>query len=506
MSSHNLSSHNMSSHSAPVDPVAVAQTLIHYRWRWIIPTVTIASIALVYAVFKSATWESSQALLVRDEAIGGLRPGRFDDPDSMKSAQETVLEMAKSRSVVTAALRQVGPASGSAPANWPTARDIKYLRRQITIAAPNGAEFGRTEVFYLKVQDNDPDRAVALTRAVCDGLDARLRTLRDDKSQSLIDELTKTVEMTRVDLDEATQRLSAKECSVGSDLGELRILNEVSSGASNLRQTLIEVKSELRQARTAQITNENLLELLAAAKLDPSQLISTPNKLLEAQPGLRQMKDGLVAAKLLTAQLLGDLTDQHPKVRSAVASQEEIERHLRGELDSAVAAIKAEMKLDESRIADLQQQVDGIDGRMNRLAEVRADYSNLITEVRQRGELFSKAQKDLSDARANQIAAHTASLITMLDGPALGDSPIGPGRSLIVLCGLCGGLMAGLGFVFLTVPVNPLPENPLSEISPPRTASAETLNRRPNFSDLVPRGLSLKEALNRITQYIPTWN
>ena len=63
----------------------------------------------------SATWRASQAIVVRDEAGGIARLGRFDSTDSMKAFQETVLEVARSREVVSGALRALGPQRQPAP-------------------------------------------------------------------------------------------------------------------------------------------------------------------------------------------------------------------------------------------------------------------------------------------------------------------------------------------------------------------------------------------------------
>ncbi len=480
---------------------AVCQTLITYRWRWIVPTVLITTLALGYALVRTAKWQATQALLVRDEANGSRsRPGQFDDPQLMKTAQETVLELVKSRGVANVALTKVGRIAN--PSYQPSSKEVNKLREAISVSAPNGSEFGRTEVFYIKVSHKDREKAMTLTDAVCDALDERLRELRDHKAQSLIDELTKTAEMVRSDLNEATRQLADKERAVGSDLAELRILNESSSGESNLTQTLIDVKSELRQARMAQKTSEQLLEILKKAEDDPNKLISTPNRLLEAQPALRQLKDGLMAAKLLTAQLLGELSSVHPKVMSTVASQEEIRRHIHNELPSSTASIQAELKLGATLMNDLQEQVNEITVRITRLAEVRAEYGNLVTEVERRTMILSEAQKNLSDARASQIAAHSASVMTLLDGPSIGDSPVGPSRSMIALCGLFGGLMTGLGIVFLTVPTTDPQPSPalLTESNEPREIVEQNEVNNPSH------GLSLKEALSRISQFLPSWN
>jgi uncharacterized protein involved in exopolysaccharide biosynthesis len=488
-----------------VSPRDVAKALAAYRLRWIAPAVIITLASLGYVSLRQPVWEASQSLLVRDEAAGSVsRPGRFDSADDMKTAQETILELATSRGVLRAALSKVGPpANCEEPRRWPTKRDVEEAQRAIRLVAPNGAEFGSTEVFHLKVRSKDPKRAVALAQAVCRQVDARMGRLRDRRAQSLIEELNAAVDLARADLDRATVQLSAVEREVGGDLAELRILSESANGESNLRQTLIQLRNEQRQAEATARTTEQLLAMLKAAQQDPSQLVATPNELLEAQPALRQLKDGLIAAQLRTATLLGEMSQAHPKVKAALESQGYIRRRLHAELDAAVRGLEAQLRLSADRVGSVEQQLADVAGRMERLAALRARYGNLVAEARQRSETLKQAEHDLAAARASQAAALSASLITRLDEPAAGNDPLGPSNARILLIGLAGGLLAGLGVVFLTVPLtSPDAEAAASVDAPPHHRQYAALRD----SDAAYHGLSLRQALQRLAESTPSRN
>jgi hypothetical protein len=178
--------------------------------------------------------------------------------------------------------------------------------------------------------------------------------------------------------------------------------------------------------------------------------------LLEAQPALRRLKDGLVDAQLRTAQLLGKMNADHPEVRTAMANEDAVRQQLRSELDVSVRSLKDELQVNKSLIATLETQLADVDNRLNRLAGMRARYGNLVSEVRQRGETLQKAQQDLSEARASQAAAQSASLVTRLDAPVATTNPIGPDAATIIVSGTAGGLAIGLGLVFLFTPGGPL--------------------------------------------------
>lgn len=435
-------------------------TLKQSWWLLAVPFVATILLSLTYALVRPNTWEATQSLHVRDEATGGRplkRSGEFDNPEAMKTAQETILEVAKNQQVIAASLAELGPPEmRSAIGAFPTGLEVEELRKAIRISPPKGAELGRTEIIYLAVKDHSRERAIALTTAVCNQLEARLKELRNGKAQSIIVELEKTESLAHANLDTATAKLQEMETAVGPDLGELRVLNEAGSGESNLRSALNQIKSELRQAETLRNTNVELLKYLRAASQDPGELVATPNRLLESQPALKRLKEGLVDAQLRTAEVLANRTLEHPKVQAARMAEQLVQRDLHKELDTAIRGLEADLAVNESQINALETQSAGVTGRLERLAGLRARYANLVADVKQCSEIFERSKKDLADARASQAGANSVSLLTRLDTPQTGNLPIGPGRTTIVLGGAFGGLLLGMGLVFLVTPLGTL--------------------------------------------------
>ena len=490
-------------------PRDVLRILATHKRHWLIPALIVTVAAAAYAVVRKPTWEASQALIVRNEAANnGMGPGKFAGAGEMKTVQETILELVKSRGVIAASLEEVGPPAGykQTVSAWPTAQDVADVCGVVKLSPPKGAEFGKTEIFYLTVRDRDRDQAEALTGAICGQLQARLQRLRDDKARSMIDELTNAVQIARTDLDESTERLMKIERKVGSDLAELRVLNEAGSGESALRRTIIEIRGELRQTTAAHSGNEQLLTLLKEAKDDPGRLVATPNRLLESQPSLRRLKDGLVDAQLRTAGLQGNMSAKHPLVRAAKQSEEEIGRHLHDELAIAVRGLEVELQLSSDRVALLQRQLDHAVGRLDRLAAVRATYANQVAENDSRSALLRRAEENLAEARGALASAKASSLIARIDEPQAGINPISPSRSMIVLAGLLGGLLVGFGTLFLTAQpatpatlAQPVAPGRVSEPRPVETNPAVRTQAEPTELFTPPlAGLSVRRALEKI--------
>ncbi|MCE9607381.1 MAG: hypothetical protein K8U03_21050 [Planctomycetia bacterium] len=440
--------------SAPVPVLSdIVGLFIRHPLRWALPAVVVAAIASLYAVTKPATWEAALTLTVRAEATGNQGgAGRFRDLSEMKTVQETVLELAKNRAVLEAALRKVGlPANTKVAAGaWPSGADIDDLSDALKLVPPKGAEFGSTEVFYLKVKDNDRARAMALADAVADELLARFQLLRSDKAQSMVRELGVAVDIARRDLQESVTTLGAFETRIGGDLAELRNLEQLGSGDSDLRKLVVELESELRQAENAERNNQELHNLLSAAQADSSRLLATPNRLLESQPALRRLKEGLIDAQLRTSLLLGSRSHEHPEVRASLDAQEEVRRHLHAELAAAAQGVAGELDVAHELVADRRQKAAAARGRLDRLASSRAEYSSLNSQMQYRTRQAEQSERQLVDARAAQAGGAASNLLTRLDKADAGTKPIGPGKTTLLGIGIGGGLMFGIGCLLLT--------------------------------------------------------
>lgn len=439
-----------------VSPHQLVTTLRRYSVLWMAPTIALAALAVVYAVVRPVKWRAAQALVVRDETGGAstTRQGRFDTSEAMKTAQETLVQLSRNPNVVRAALEEAGPFGQREPhIKWPSDEDVGNLQGAISVSPPKGGEFGRNEVIYLSVEAPTPERAVALASAVCNQLEIQLQSLRKAKAESLIGELERAVALAEADLATTTTKLETIEKSVGRDLDELRSLTEANGGTSNLRSASNQLKDEVRRAQIEHDGNTEQLKLLSEAKADSSRLLAAPQRLFEQRPALRRLKEGLVDAQLRTAQLAGKMSADHPEVKAAKLAEDEVRHKLSEEIELVVRNLENDLKVSSALLKTLHEQCTEIDGRLQQVAGLRAEYANQLTDVRQRSETLAKLTKDLGDARASHSAALSASLIARLNKPDPGNAPVGPTPLMIVLAGIGGGLTLGFGLVFLIAPL-----------------------------------------------------
>jgi uncharacterized protein involved in exopolysaccharide biosynthesis len=494
----------------PADFVRLLRT--HVRW-WAVPAVVFAVLAGAYSLVAPREWRATQALIVRPEAasVSEERLGKFADLSEMKTLQETILELAKSQSVVQATLREVGPPNSRQSAQWPSELDVQGLRDDIDMRPPGGAEFGKTEVFYLSVRNSNRDRAGVLATALCKQLESRMQELRDQRALSMMAELQRTVAMADGDLASQIGRLSAFEANVGADLADLRSLNAETGGQGQVSQELQAIETERRANDSHVRENERLLKLLVAAKDDPQQLLATPNSLLVSQPAVSQLKSALVSAQIRTANLLGSREEAHPYVIAAREAETRVRQQLNNEVTVAIRGLQVEIELSADREKSLAAKYAAARDRMSHLAEGRAEYSNLVASVQNHTRLVEAARKNLADARARQAGSHSSSVISRIDGVEAGVWPSGPTRKTITAAGGVGGLLLGLGFVFLFAsPVS----SPVAEVAEvvgatehvhttvvEPVASPIVVSRRTSSEDFgMFRGKSLQEAVRSIQE------
>jgi polysaccharide biosynthesis transport protein len=435
-------------------------TCKQWWWLWVASTVVFGIIGLSYVLlFKKDVWVASQGLVVRDEANGAvMRLGRFQSQTEMKAAQETIIELAHNPQVLHDALKKVGPEPSmfgrSAVEEWPTAKDIEaFTKKGIEVRAPRGAEFGTTEVIYLDTRHTSRKRVYDLNIAICEGLQERLQQMRRARADGVIAELVTATEMARRELNSTTVKLHAVETEAGPDLSDLRGMTDAVSNGNSSRQQLDNVKAELRQSELQLQQLESDLELAEKAFADPEQILA-PNSLLNSQPGLKKLREGLADARLTASQLQGRFTGGHPLVLAAVQAEQEIQVRLHEELGLARQSLVNDAQNRRKYIEKLREQQASLESRLDRLANIRAAYANLVNEVRSRTQILQDAERQLSEAQAARDAAVSCSLLTRIDDPRVGETPEGPGRSTILAGTTVAGLIFGLGIVFLLTPMD----------------------------------------------------
>ncbi len=439
---------------APIQWKHLRYILILFAPLWGGSMILCAVLGMVYAVGSRDYWTASQPMVLRDEANGAVdRLGRFSSQTELKAAQETTLEMARNHEVVKRALQQIGPPGGGDDPAWPSSETVSSAaKKRVNIRAPQGGEFGGSEMIYLQVEEINPARATAFCEAIYRSLSEQMRQVRRVRADSMIAELTHARDLAKRNLNEVSDRLREIEINFGGDLGELRNLSETVIGDGSNRRALDETIRELQIAELELEKLEALNKLLEQGVRNPDHLLVSGGELLSRQPSLQRLKDGLIDAQLERSQLSGRLTDENPKMRAAIATENEIRQAMQSEASSAIRAMQPVLEVERDRVERLHVKQLNHQRRLDRLAEGRTSYAKIAAEVKHRTTLLENAQGVLADAEASRSASLSTNLLARLGSVTTADSPNGMSGTTLTMGSAAAGLIFGLGAVFLVAP------------------------------------------------------
>lgn len=428
---------------------------------------------IIFALMTPKIYQANLPFLVRDEASGPLlKPGRFESLEAMKSAQETIQEITKNPEVLRKALREVGPANWMTNIEeYPAYEDIEDFRGNVWISAANGSELGKTEVIHLNVRSTSRERALQLIQHIADGVRTQLREVRGRRAASIEAELTAALETAQDHLHRITERVVAMEVELGEDLNELRTMSTPFSGEGTLRQALLQLDTQLLTAQSDLDEVTHQIQFFEQAIQRPESLSGVPSDVLDQFPALRELKQGLVKAQLELARVASTYNAKSSRYQQAENQIANIEHRIQTEIQTAIEAAESQAFFVKNRMVSLRQQQDGLRTRIQRLARLRAPYSNLLEELKVATEHYRAARTEYSDAVALQKGTLQTDLLTQLENPEVGTQPVSVSRSKVVLGSLGGGIFISLGLVMLlTNPGHTVSETRLEQLARQRDA------------------------------------
>ncbi len=440
------------------DPLkSLLHNLVRYPFRWLIPAAAVITVACVFAAHHRDRWEANQAVLVRGDASSDSDgSGEFRNSDEMKRVEETILEVARSTPVLEASLLQVGPdpsvEGDEEEGEWPSKSAINRFRKDVQIEPPKGAEFGRTEIFYVKLRAYQPERAVALADAVCRNLQVEFDRVREARLRGTIAELQAKLKLADEELADATEHLAEIESAAGQDLALLRMLEKSTTGHAELTSSVSIAEANLRALRSDHQIKLQLLEQLRNARDHADPLDVIPNETFDYLPELKRLKEALTETELELAQMSGNWTDKYPLVVAAGGRVDEVRAMISETIESAIRSLQAETQFVDSRAEIMENNIAGLKERLQGITRIRAEYSNWLSRVVNAQNLVAETQRRMTSAVGHQVAVANANLINPMGEPECSTGPVGPSQVEIIVVGIAGGLLTGLGFLVLTAP------------------------------------------------------
>ena len=454
----------------------VISTLRRYFPLLIVPAVAGLVLATIYAFFlMPEMWTARQSFLIRDDLSGtAFKPGQFDSEESRKSAQETILEVARRPLVVRNVLEKLGPKSSFAGSNWITDEIIEKTQGVIDISAPNGAEFGKTDAIVLTAKDSTRERTRKFIELLSAEIMVQTNRIRSMRFESMESELYQTYQSAEQARDDAIDRLDKLDRRLGSDFGFLSL-----QGNNNFQQqpTGVEgIKSEILRKQDELERAEAVHAALLKAFNDPAAATQLPSEVLLAQPALQDAMSKMLDLREELHVAKGLYTNIHPKVKGIAEAIEFSQQQIYDSLTGEMTGVQEGIALKKRQLSRLNNRIEELKARLIRLSKSRSEHMALSTQVQQLGAAANLAKTAWSETKSRAVAARTVGLITPTDVAQVNSRPDGLGKRYVALAGLVGGLLVGVGLVLLVM--DPIPNNdqgssaslqPIRQTSPSKT-------------------------------------
>ncbi len=472
-------------------------TLVRFRKLWIIPAVAGLVLSLLYVFFvRSETWTARQTLIVRDDMLGqSLKPGQFSSLESMKSAQETILEIARRPEVIRSVLTTLGPKSKGLFFNasrYPDAATIEDVQGLISLSAPNGAEFGKTEVMTLNAKSSSPERSQRFIELLLEEMEKNINEVRMSRLQSMESELLLARNGARAALELSMEKLRVMEDTLGADIGTMNGLNSAQPGDTFAKSEISQILVEQRAAQVQLDSALSAQQQLNEAKLNPERVFTTSANFLQTEPKLQALSKSLVDAQKAYADNTGRFEDLHPAVRSSRETVRVMREQIFQELESLSLSLNSQITELQQRIARLDGLADQHRARLVELGSKRVDHLAVNGEFIKKSEVFNQFESRLSEVRSLRASTGNVAWLTRIGAPQLATRPDGMGKKSLVLVGGFCGLMMGLGLIMLVAP--PLDVLPAAVgVAEPTASIKQSISAA--TSSALDKGVSLAKSL-----------
>jgi len=399
------------------------------------------------------TYTARQSLILRDDLMGdAFKPSRFESQEQLKSAQETILEIARKPQVVKAVLEQLGPTSSfSLGGDYPSMETIEDVQGNIGLSAPNGAEFGKTEAVVLSVKTVGAERSRKFVNLLLDEIDSKLNEVRLLRLGSMKSELSQAGENALKSLNDSSSRLQELEKSFGAEITTIRGLNDP-QGSGGFDLKVNQIRLEQRQAAAQLSSAKQQRELLQQAQRNGGVEFVTSNELLELQPALKGMMTNLSTAMAQLAIDEGRYTSLHPQLQRSRRAVKQQRQQLFGSIGTTIKGLDSQIETLTNLSTRLGDSIVQLETKLENLTEQRVPYATLEEEVKKKAEVYNDVQGQLAQVQSYASSTDEVAMLTRVDDPQVSSRPDQIGAAKAGMIGAALGLMLGLGLVALLAP------------------------------------------------------
>ena len=209
-------------------------------------------------------------------------------------------------------------------------------------------------------------------------------------------------------------------------------------------QRLADLNAAYTQARTDRFEKEALYNQLKSLQNDRAALDTFPAIL--SNTFIQQLKSQLADLQRQQAQMAERLGEKHPDMIKLNSAIENTEAKLQGELAKVVQSVRNEYLSAQAKERSLAAELESQKAGALALNRKGIEYGVLRREAESNKQMYDALMQ-----RAKETgfpASCKASNIRVVDQAEVPRSPVRPRKSVNLLLGLFGGLVAGIGLAF----------------------------------------------------------
>ena len=429
-----------------------------YRWQALIVAWLVCLASWSYVLVMPDVYRASSRLQIdTEDTLQPLLRGMAVETDLLEDVKD-MLKSILSRPT----LERIATVSGFDLGN-PNPAELDSMLNDLR----NGIELGinREQVLEIGVEHSNPNVAFAVVDVLIDILVQDLLRSSTADVNSAQDFLQKKLKEYELLLSEAEGRLAEfKKKNVGLMPGEQG--NYFNRLQQEMRQ-LEELDSRLRLARQ----RRDMLEQQLAGEQPSFGLMARSGGQAVTSPQIKELEGRLT-------QLRMQYTDEHPDVVSTLSLLQELRAEVlrtQGAQPQQTTPVadqnpvyqqikiqysQAELELSQAQTerAEQSRRVEALKQKIDTIPEIEAELTRLNRNYdvyrEQHSELVSRLEKARMSEDAKRISAGLK--FRVIDPPSVGNSPVGPNRSLLLTAGFVVALSLGMGLAGLRSIASPV--------------------------------------------------
>ncbi len=362
---------------------------------------------------------------------------------------------------------------------------IADLRDRIKIGTNTS---GNSVLIDVNFHSGDSEQAARVANQIAAMIEAEGEEMRRGAAGGTLDFFESEIDRLREEMNKQSARiLDFRLTNINALPGDLDYRRE---RRDNLEERVAEITRDIRDMRDER-------DRLVQAFERTGELPGATGNLSPEEQELREAREDLRAA-------LRVYSDQHPRVRQIRARVDDLQRSVGGESNDDPEAIFEEM-IDEkdAEIAGLQEQratfeaeiirlgesIDATPENEVELAELEREFDNIRNQ-------YTDTQNRLSQAEMGARIETSARghRISILEPAVAPTSPEGPGRRIVAMGSLGGGVAAGLGLVLLLELLNGAIRRPAEITGRLGITPIATLPYIPTRGEIIRRRLAIATA------------